>query len=187
MNALMSSELYPAFNPIQCYFRVAKLAFSAVLAGIALLTPGAASAQTMFQAKIIGHITPHALCPYGVQICGVATIVGFNAPAEYRWSVTSTSPPTKSCGSFTAWLDYGATATLTLPDGSKLTVDETGTACYPGNSFPTGGLSWGNPRTVLGKWTVQSARGQFSGISGNGTDTGRTVGGVFLFTYISDQ
>ena len=187
MNASTSSALPANFRAAHRYYRIANLAFSVALAGSALLSAGAASAQSNFNAKIIGHVTPHALCPVGVQICGVATIAGFVAPAEYRLSVTSIRPPSGSCGNLTAWVDYGATATFTLPDNSKLTLVESGTACYPGKSFPTGGISFGNPRTLFANWTVQSALGEFSGISGSGTDTGRSVGGVFLSTYISDQ
>ena len=157
------------------------------LAGSALLTAGAASAQTVLNAKINAHVSPHALCPDGVFVCGTATIDGFVTPAEYRLYVTSITPPSKSCGKSTGSVDYGATATFTLPDGSMLTLVESGLACSPGESFPTGGISFGNPRDFYGNWTVQSARGEFSGISGNGTDTGLSAGGVTHFTYLASK
>lgn len=187
MNVSSSSTLFAFSSAKQRRHRVMKLAFSFALAGTQLLTASAASAQADFSAKIVGHITPHALCPDGVQICGVATIAGFVAPAEYRWTVISVAPPSGSCGNLTEWVDYGATSTFTLSDGSKLTLGEIGTACYPGKSFPTGGISYGNPRTLSANWTVQSARGEFSGITGTGTTTGRTVGGVFHVTYDSKK
>lgn len=168
-------------------YGIANIVFSAVLGGSALLTAGAAPAQTNFNAKVFGQITPHALCEAGVDLCGVATIAGFVAPAEYRFFVTSVSLPSRSCGNLTAWLDYAATATFTLPDASKLTLNESGTACYPGKSFPTGGLSFGNPRAVLATWTVQSALGEFSGTTGSGTDTALFAGGVIRFTYTAGQ
>ena len=183
MNVSKSSTLRSTSMSIHCRHRIANLAFSIALAGSALLTAGAASAQTDFNAKINAHISPHALCPDGVFVCGIATIAGFVTPAEYRLYVTSIRPPTKSCGKSTGSVDYGATATFTLPDGSMLTLDESGLACSPGESFPTGGISFGNPRTFYGNWTVQSARGEFSGITGNGTDTGLSAGGVSHFTY----
>ena len=187
MNVSTSSALPATFRAVHRYYRIANLAFSVALAGSALLSAGAASAQSNFNAKIIGHVTPHAFCEVGVNLCGVATIAGFVAPAEYRFIVTSVGLPSRSCGSLTAWLDYGATVTFTLPDASKLTLNESGTACYPGKSFPTGGLSFGNPRTLFANWTVQSALGEFSGTTGSGTDTALFAGGVIRFTYTAGQ
>lgn len=168
-------------------YRALKLALSVVLAGSSIVASGTASAQTNFNAKISAHITPHALCQDGVFVCGMATIVGFVNPAEYRLYVTSIAPPSRPCGKLTAGADYVATATFTLPDGSKLTMDESGTFCLPGNSFPTGGISFGNPRTSFGNWTVRTARGEFSGITGSGTDTGLSAGGVSHFTYAASN
>lgn len=165
--------------------RTVKLAFLVVLAGSSVVASGTASAQTNFNAKISAHITPHALCQEGVFVCGMATIVGFVNPAEYRLAVTSIAPPSRPCANLTAGADYVATATFTLPDGSKLTMDESGTFCLPGNSFPTGGISFGNPRTFFGNWTVRIARGEFSGITGSGTDTGLSAGGVSHVTYVA--
>jgi hypothetical protein len=48
----------------------------------------------------------------------------------------------------------------------------------------TGGLvSYGNPFTVSGDWTVQSADGQFGSISGAGTDTLHLAGARVSGTY----
>lgn len=159
------------------------LTIAAVGGSVAMTS--AASAQTSFNAKITGNITPHALCPDGVFVCGTAKIGGFVALAEYRLFISSITPPTRPCGNLTAGADYVGTATFTLPDNSKLTLDEKGTFCIPGSSFPTGGISFGNPRTFTGSWTVQSARGEFSGTSGSGTDTGLTAGGVFHVAYVA--
>jgi len=152
--------------------------------GLALALAGTASGQTAFNAQVRGHITLPSGCPGGADLCGQAIVAGLG-PAEYLFFVGSFDPTTASrpCGVYTPLGDYTATTTFTLGDGSTLTLDEAGTVCGPGNSFPTGGISFGNPRTFSASWEVLDATGQFAGMTGSGTDTGLTAGSALKAVY----
>jgi hypothetical protein len=143
-----------------------------------LATAGVASAQTTaFKAEIKGQILAPRGCPDGAVLCGTATIDGFG-PAQYRFFLTSFELTSERCGNYTA------TTTFTLQDGSTLTLDEAGAACGIGPSFFKGGeRSYGNPRTREGSWDVQSASGQFAGMTGSGTSAARFVGAHLSATY----
>jgi len=103
------------------------LAISAV--SVLVATVGLASAQaTAFDASVTDQIQRSVGCPDGAYLCGDADIDAFG-PAAFRWYLVSFEPISQSCG------DYTAIVTLTLGDGSTLTLGEAGTDCGPGNSF----------------------------------------------------
>jgi hypothetical protein len=153
-------------------------AFSAVTAvavGLALILAGTASAQSVFQAGVTGHTPKPKPCPNGEFFCGAAnTNLG---PAA--WTFTLTSLTTGPCDSYTA------TVTFQLADGSTLVLDENGTACGPGKSnlSNASGNSYGHPGDATGSWTVQSADGQFSSITGTGTDALEFAGAAVSGSY----
>jgi hypothetical protein len=68
--------------------------------------------------------------------------------------------------------------TFALADGSTLVLAEAGTICGPGNSNQShaSGRSFGHPGFATATWTVQSATGQFTGLTGGGTDVLRLAG-----------
>ena len=134
---------------------------------------------TAFNAGVIGHITrPSGGCASGASLCGSTVIEGFG-PANYDIVFFSFVPTTDACG------NYGASTTFTLGDGSSLSLGEVGVACGPGISFLHGPLftAYGNPRTWSGSWEIQSATGQFAGLTGGGTDAGHTAGAAVRATY----
>jgi hypothetical protein len=151
-----------------------------VLAGSSfLVAPSAAFAETTdFNADVQATIKrPDGPCADGARRCGDALLAGFG-PAEWRFYLASFQPISQSCGSYTAIV------TFTLEDESQLTLDEAGIVCGPGKSFfATPNFSWGNPDEVAASWEVQGATGQFAGMIGSGTDTGRSAGAHVTATY----
>lgn len=137
----------------------------------------AASAQTGFQASISGVNPKPRPCPNGEFFCGTA-ITNYG-PASWELTPVSVTPLDTTCAS------YEAAVTFELGDGSTLVLDERGTACEPGNAFsaPGGLKSYGNPFTVSGSWTVQSASGQFAPVNGAGTDALKAAGARVTGTY----
>jgi hypothetical protein len=143
-----------------------------------LASAGLASARTTtFDASVKNHIQRAVGCPDGAYLCGKATIAGFGS-AEWRWFLVSFEQASESCG------DYTATVTFTLADGSRLTLDEAGRDCSPGNSFSSYPLhSYGQPQTANGNWVVQQGTGVFAGLTGSGTNTLRITGAHLTATY----
>jgi hypothetical protein len=117
------------------------------------------------------------------MLCGTAYIGGYGI-AEYGWSLIGANGPSGSCGPHSGLFDYRAIVRFTLSDGSTLTLQEVGTLCSPGNSFPTGGFnSYGNPRFFDAHWKVGSATGQFAGLIGSGTSRGTFAGAAVTAHY----
>jgi hypothetical protein len=149
-------------------FRRCLLVLPALIVGLSLVVPAAASAQTTvpFQASVNAINQKPMSCPQG--ICGSANIAGYGA-ATWTADVTSVTSVSSEC------LSYTATTTFTLAsDGSKLVLDENGLGCGPGNSLNTPTpKAFGVPLDINGSWTVDTAdsTGQFNGLTGNGTDT----------------
>ena len=127
---------------------------------------GLASAQTTaVDVSVEDQIQRPVGCPNGAYLCGDADIVGFGS-AEFRWYLVSFEPVSQSCG------DYTAIVTLTLGDGSTLTLDEAGTDCGPGQSFSSyPAHSYGQPQIADAEWVVQDGTGVFAGRTGSGTNT----------------
>ena len=146
--------------------------------GVLLTSASLASAQTTtFDAKVKNQIQRPVGCPDGAYLCGRADVAGFG-PAEFRWFLVSFEPVSQSCG------DYTATVTFTLGDGSRLTLDEAGTDCSPGNSFSSYPLhSYGQPQTANGNWVVHDGTGVFAGLAGSGTNTIQISGAHLTASY----
>lgn len=142
-----------------------RIATAAVALLASLAFAASASAQTSFQANVAAHNPLPKPCPNNEFICGTAdTNYG---PATWTFDLTNLTPISNACDA------YQATVTFELADTSTLVLAETGTACAPGNSnsAPTS-TSFGHPNSPSGSWTVQSANGQFDGLTGaTGTDT----------------
>ena len=130
-----------------------------------------------FYAEVSGKVKKPTSCPEGAFICGQTTIEGFG-PAEFLYYLTGGVPTSNAC------VDYTAIAIFVLADESRLVLDETGAACGPGNSFfTTPPHSWGNPTEVEGSWTVADATGQFSGLTGSGTNNALVAGAQLSAVY----
>jgi hypothetical protein len=141
-------------------------------AALSLSFAGAASAQTAFKASVNG-ISPKGKPPCATTFCGTASIAGLG-PATWAINAISTTPVNAACPSagLVSAFTYQATTTFELSDGSTLVVNESGLVCAPGNSASAPPQSFGVPEYAKNSsWTVQSATGQFSGLSGGaGTD-----------------
>jgi hypothetical protein len=148
----------------------------AVVLGLGLASSGTASAQTGFQASITGIFPKPKPCPDS-YLCGTAT-TNFG-PAAWTWVIISDEQISNTCGV------YKTAVTFVLGDGSTLVLDENGTLCQPGNALSAPGslVSNGNPFTISGDWTVQSADGHFGSLSGAGTDTLHLAGAQVHGTY----
>jgi len=118
-------------------------------------------------------------CANGAFTCANATITGFGA-ADYSFSIDGIARISSSCAA------YDATVLFTLPDGSELKMNESGSVCGPGGSFipvPAPGGSFGNPVEGIGTWIVETGTGQFAGMTGSGTDTFLSAGANSIASY----
>jgi hypothetical protein len=166
----------------------------ALVAGLALLCPTVASAQTPqpFQATATYTGTlPSAKaggCPNGAYFCGTATIAGYG-PASWNLYLTSNTNVDSPCGS-----TYTAVTEFTLADAkqSTLVLDESGDLCGLGHDgaayrgyFAQGSNAFGHPYDVVGTWTVDTAdsSGVFTGVGGSGTDTMHVAGAYVAGSY----
>jgi hypothetical protein len=100
-------------------------------------------------------------------LCGTGTVTGFG-DATSAFDLTFFAPiEGTNCA------DLSAVRTITLTsDGSTLTLEEDGVACFPGTSFfaPGAQRSFGNPGVIDTTFTVKRGSGQFQGAKGSGTD-----------------
>jgi hypothetical protein len=154
------------------------LLLAALVVALSLAFTGAASAQTSFQATVnCINPKPKPACPT-ITFCGTASIAGYGAAT---WTLDATSTTTVSSACFT----YLATTTFELlSDGSTLVLNESGLVCAPGNSSSAPPQSFGFPVYAKNSsWTVESGSGQFSGLTGSGTDTLRSAGARISGTY----
>lgn len=79
----------------------------------------------------------------------------------------------------------GTTVITLLSDGSTLTIKETDVICTPGVSTGTRGslVSFGNPFTFTGPWTIVKGTGIFKGAKGGGTVSGSSGGDALIIAY----
>jgi hypothetical protein len=154
------------------------IVFAMLVVTVLVASVGLASAQTsVFDANVEDQIRRPVGCPDGAYLCGDADIAGFG-PAEFRWYLVSFDPISQSCG------DYTAIVTLTVGNGSTLTLGETGTDCGPGYSFSSyPPHSYGQPQTADGTWVVQDGTGVFAGLTGSGTSTLHVTGARLTALY----
>jgi hypothetical protein len=158
----------------------------ALVAALSLSFTGAASAQTAFEASVKG-ISPKTK-PCATTFCGTASIAG-HGPAT--WTITLNGPTTPASGpcpygppALVSAFTYQATTTFELGDGSTLVLNESGLVCAPGNSASAPPKSFGFPEYAEdSSWTVESATGQFSELTGGGTDTLHAAGAQISGTY----
>jgi hypothetical protein len=140
--------------------------------GIAAL-PAFAQTTVAFNAEFKETFGRAKSRPCSHFLCGVGTVAGYGS-ATSTFDVTDFAPiDNTNCA------DLEAVRVITLvSDGSTLTLDETGTVCFPGQSFFTPGsqVSFGNPAQIETAWTVDGGTGVFSGATGSGTDSGMNAG-----------
>ena len=148
----------------------------ALVVALSLAFTGAASAQTAFQASVSGVVPkPKPPCPT-TTFCGSASIAGYG-PATWTLNVTNNTTVSPACFTYQA-----VTTFELLSDDSTLVLDESGLVCGPGNSYPAlPPTSFGGPLKSTGSWTVDPlSNGQFSGLTGAGTDALHTAGAQSL-------
>ena len=134
----------------------------AVIALTLALAP-AAAAQPIEGTIFGGTIRPDAETCAGV-VCGSGTLEPFGE-AAYVYAPETFEQLTRSCFAVTAVLH------VTLADGGDtLDLATASTACFRGNAANTRGaaMSWGNPVTDSGTWTVAGGTGIFDGATGEG-------------------
>jgi hypothetical protein len=152
----------------------------ALVAAASFAFASAASAQTSFQASVTFTGTlPAGQCSNGAYICGTANIAGYGA-ASWNFYVLGNTAVPSPCGS-----TYQSTTIFTLASdpSSTLVLDESGDLCGLGQDgasyrsyFVEGSKAFGHPFAIVGDWTVVDATGQFSGLSGSGTDDVNVAG-----------
>jgi hypothetical protein len=146
------------------------LLLSALSIGVSVGIAARASAQAPFTAGITSVLPKPDPCPGNAFLCGTA-ITNYG-PATWTLVPISDAKVSYDCGV------YEAATTFALEDGSMLVLDEKGTLCQPGNalSAPGAAVSYGNPFSFDGSWTVVSAEGRFAPVTGSGTDALKTAG-----------
>jgi hypothetical protein len=128
--------------------------------------PASASTTSRFQATFQRHfgagVTP---LPCDTDICGTGTVAGYGEATNSTTVTSFTRIPGTDCSAVTA------TATITLSDGSTLTYEASATRCPVGNSrnAPGSAVSYGNPISATGTFTITDGTGVFAGASGTGT------------------
>ncbi len=129
--------------------------------------PASASTTSSFQATFQRHfgagVAPPP-CPTGYR-CETGTVAGYG-DATHQFQLTSVTPiPGSEC------IDFTVTGTITLADDSTLTYEGSGTRCPVGNSHDAPGsqVSYGNPYSITGAFTITGGTGVFAGASGSGT------------------
>ena len=149
------------------------LVVGAVASIVVAALPASAQTTVAFNAEFketFGRAKPK---PCSHFLCGVGTVAGYGS-ATSTFDITDFAPiDNTNCA------DLEAVRVITLvSDGSTLTLDETGTVCFPGQSFFTHGseVSFGNPGEIETAWTVDGGTGVFSGATGSGTDSGKNAG-----------
>jgi hypothetical protein len=147
------------------------LVVGAVASIVVAALPASAQTTVAFNAEFketFGRAKP---CSH--FLCGVGTVAGYGS-ATSTFDVTDFAPiDSTNCA------DLEAVRVITLvSDGSTLTLDETGTVCFPGQSFfaPGTEVSFGNPAKIETTWTVDGGTGAFSGATGSGTDSDMNAG-----------
>jgi hypothetical protein len=158
----------------------------ALVVAVSLAFTGAAYAQTAFQASVKGNNPPPKPCPT-TTFCGSANIAGYG-PATWTLNGISTTPVSSGICPRTGLVPaftYTATTTFELLNGGgTLILDESGLVCAPGNSGSAPPQSHGFPEYASSSWTVDPlSNGQFSGLTGSGTDALHAAGAHFSGTY----
>ena len=170
----------------------------ALVVALSLSFTGAASAQTAFEASVNGvnGLSPAAKPPCASTYCGTASIAGYG-PATWTANATGTARASGPCPfgppGLMSFFTYQATTAFELPDvlpdgrHPTLTLSESGLVCAPGNSgsVPPQFVVYGFPEYANNSsWTVDTATGAFSGLTGGaGTDALHAAGARISGTY----
>jgi hypothetical protein len=138
--------------------------------------PATAATTTSFSAEFretFGRATAHTCSP-DAFLWGTGRVSGFGDATEVV-VLTFFDP---EAASETGCSPLELTRTITLTDGSTLVTEETGTVCFPGSSFGTAGsfVSFGNPASFEGTYTIVRGTGVFRGARGSGTSTFTNAG-----------
>jgi hypothetical protein len=149
------------------------LALGLVAATVFVALPAHAKTTVTFSAEFKETFGRASSKPCEHFFCGTGTVAGFGA-ATSALDVTDFAPiEGTNCA------DFEAVRVITLvSDGSTLTLDESGTVCFPGQSFFTRGaqVSFGNPFQFETSWTVDRGTGVFRNAKGEGTDSSTGAG-----------
>jgi hypothetical protein len=134
-------------------------------------SPATAATTTSFSAEFFetfGRAKAHPCSP-DAFLCGTGTVSGFGDATEVV-ELTFFDPDAAAA---TGCSPLMLTRTITLADESTLVTEETGTVCFPGSSFGTRGsfVSFGNPASFEGTYTIVGGTGIFKGARGTGTST----------------
>jgi hypothetical protein len=133
-----------------------------VLAGPMFAPAAGAKTTVAFQFTVKYTSGAPASKPCEHVQCGEGTVVGFGDATSLVELTSVTEIPGTSC--FLTTVDE--TITLTS-DGSTLLLEETGTACFPGNSLHS--VPFPFPFEAGGTFTVRHGTGVFQGAKGSGT------------------
>jgi hypothetical protein len=128
--------------------------------------PASASTTSSFQATFQRHFGAGvAPLPCDADICGTGTVAGYGAATETVYITSYRRILGTDC------FEATATATITLSDGSTLTYQASATRCPIGNSgdAPGSAVSYGNPWSAIGTFTITGGTGVFADASGGGT------------------
>jgi hypothetical protein len=146
---------------------------AAVLAVVA--APASASTTSTFEATFQQHFGRGvAPLPCDVTFCSEGTVAGYGHATGATTIISVRRVPGTYC------IEFTATSTITLADGSTLSVDASGTRCPVGGSHDAPGhlVSYGNPITTSGTFTITGGTGVFAGASGSGTFKASSAGDV---------
>jgi hypothetical protein len=142
--------------------------------GLALCLVGPVAAQSNSLEVVFRETFGRGAAPSGVgNVRGAIVTEVFTFTGE----VPTGDPrcPARTTGSTTA----------TWPDGSTITTEEHWLICFPGSSrsAPGGLVSYGNPETSSGTYTLVGGTGAFAGITGSGTITATIAGDILVIHY----
>jgi hypothetical protein len=117
--------------------------------------------------------------PCSVDYCATGTVAGYGE-ATLSGTVTGFTPvqgPFSFCALITS------SNTITLADGSTLAITASGINCFAGNSNNAPGslVSYGNPHSGTGTYTVTGGTGVFAGAAGSGDFSLYEAGDVEVF------
>jgi hypothetical protein len=128
----------------------------AVTAAVLAWSAAPAAAQTLEISFRTALTKPHSTCDADATFCAPVTVPGFGA-GTLTFMGDAFNVISRSCA------EYTGIATVEFEDSSlePLVMAESGTVCFPGNSFnaPRGLRSYGNPFTQTGTFVVESGAG----------------------------
>jgi hypothetical protein len=162
------------------------LFFTSLLVLLVFADPAGAADTDGFKAQFTQHLGRGIGAdggPCAAAFCGIGRIVGYGE-AELTLLATSVLP-TSVAGCGFALAVTGA-ATIELPEGSTLMLEEAGTYCLPGGSHVAPGnffASYGNPLEIEASYSIVGGSGVFAGAAGTGTNAIYQAGDTQIAVY----